>query len=139
MIYVYASRTGNVAALIEKLRIEAMPISDGNERVEEDYILFTYTDGYGDIPMEVDTFLQNNPTHIKGVVCSGDTSLLRCRGKDCGDLFRPFALQGRDGWNRGRRQGDTSHAQESQSITRITSPTGTERATKGPFLFLEVS
>ncbi len=74
MIYVYASRTGNVAALIEKLRIEAMPISDGNERVEEDYILFTYTDGYGDIPMEVDTFLQNNPTHIKGVVCSGDTS-----------------------------------------------------------------
>ncbi len=74
MIYIYASRTGNVASLIAKLGLDATQISDGNEKVTKDYVLFTYTDGYGDIPAEVDAFLQNNGTHIKGVVCSGDPS-----------------------------------------------------------------
>ena len=51
MKVVYASRTGNVESIISKLGIEdALKIEDGSETVEEDYILFTYTDGFGDVP-----------------------------------------------------------------------------------------
>ena len=47
MKVVYASRTGNVEALIGKLGItDALHIEDGTEKVSEDYILFTYTDGF---------------------------------------------------------------------------------------------
>ena len=74
MKVVYASRTGNVESIISKLGIEdALKVEDGSETVEEDYILFTYTDGFGDVPYEVDEFLQSQSEHLKGDVLSGDT------------------------------------------------------------------
>ena len=51
MKVVYASRTGNVESIISKLGIEdALKIEDGSETVEEDYILFTYTDEQYNVP-----------------------------------------------------------------------------------------
>lgn len=73
MKYVYSSRTGNVESIVTKLGIDALRIDDGSEIVDEPFILFTYTDGYGEVPMEVDTFLMGNSNNIQGVVCSGDT------------------------------------------------------------------
>ena len=73
MKIVYASRTGNVESLIESLDIEDhFKIEDGNEIVNEDYILFTYTDGFGDVPYEVEQFLDHNASYLKGVIVSGD-------------------------------------------------------------------
>ena len=58
MKVVYASRTGNVESIISKLGIDdALKIEDGSETIDEDYVLFTYTDGFGDVPYEVDEFL----------------------------------------------------------------------------------
>ena len=75
MKVVFASRTGNVESIVNKLGVDdLMKIESGNEEVHEDYILFTYTDGYGDVPVEVDDFLSGNAEHLKGVVVSGDTS-----------------------------------------------------------------
>ena len=75
MKIVFASRTGNVESLIDKLGLsDALRIEDGSETVAEDYILFTYTDGYGDVPVEVDDFLSTHSDHLKGVVVSGDQS-----------------------------------------------------------------
>ncbi|MGM9952894.1 MAG: class Ib ribonucleoside-diphosphate reductase assembly flavoprotein NrdI [Intestinibaculum porci] len=75
MKVVFASRTGNVESIVNKLGVDdLMQIESGNEEVHEDYILFTYTDGYGDVPVEVDDFLSGNAEHLKGVVVSGDTS-----------------------------------------------------------------
>lgn len=75
MKVVYASRTGNVEAMIGKLGIEAERIDTGDEVVSEPFILMTYTDGYGDIPAEVEAFLENgNAANMKGVIASGDTS-----------------------------------------------------------------
>lgn len=71
MKYVFASRTGNVESMITKLNIEAIKIESGSEVVEEEYVLFTYTDGFGDVPYEVDAFLSANPL-IQGVLVSGD-------------------------------------------------------------------
>lgn len=74
MKYYFASRTGNVENLVAKLGIAVDRIVDGSEAADGDYILFTYTDGYGDIPAEVEAFLAANSGSCKGVVVSGDTS-----------------------------------------------------------------
>lgn len=72
MKVVYASRTGNVQSIIDQLEVDALEISSGDEKVEEPYILITYTDGYGDVPAEVETFLESNGENIQGVIASGD-------------------------------------------------------------------
>lgn len=73
MKIVYVSRTGNVQSLVESLTVDdSLHIFSGTETVDEDYILFTYTDGYGEIPYEVQTLLQTNASHLKGVIVSGD-------------------------------------------------------------------
>ena len=74
MKIVYASRTGNVESIIDRLGVDALRIEDGSETVAEEFIIFTYTDGYGDVPGEVADFLENNSGFLKGVVVSGDTA-----------------------------------------------------------------
>ena len=66
MKYAYASRTGNVEEIVNSLGIDALRIDDGSENMDEPYILFTYTDGYGDVPAEVESFLMANGTLIQG-------------------------------------------------------------------------
>lgn len=74
MKYAFASLTGNVEGLVSDLGIEALRISTGDEELKEDFILLTYTTGYGEVPYEVEAFLSKNGAHLKGVVCSGDKS-----------------------------------------------------------------
>ena len=75
MTYVYASRMGKTEKLIEKLAIDAMKIENGTETVQFATtwadILFTYTDGNGVVPNIVESFLENNPDGLKGVVAGG--------------------------------------------------------------------
>ncbi|MDM8203677.1 class Ib ribonucleoside-diphosphate reductase assembly flavoprotein NrdI [Faecalicoccus acidiformans] len=73
MNYAYASRTGNVESIIQQLGLDATFIQSGDETIDGPFILFTYTDGLGDVPMEVETFLMANGAHLKGVIVSGDT------------------------------------------------------------------
>lgn len=73
MKIVYASRTGNVQSLVNQLNIEEpLFIENGSEVILEPYLLITYTDGYGDVPGEVESFLENNSKFLKGVIVSGD-------------------------------------------------------------------
>lgn len=72
MKVVYASRTGNVQSIVDQLDVDALEISSGNEVITEPYILITYNDGYGDVPAEVESFLDSNGENIKGVIVSGD-------------------------------------------------------------------
>ena len=73
MKFVYASRTGNVESIVERLGLsDPLKIETGSESCDQDFILFTYTDGYGDVPMEVESFLNSNGDHLKGVIVSGD-------------------------------------------------------------------
>ena len=74
MKIVYTSRTGNVQSVIERLGITgAIRIGEGTDKVSEDYILITYTDGYGEVPLEVEEFLKNNSEYLRGVIASGNT------------------------------------------------------------------
>ena len=67
----YASRTGNVQSIVERLGVEdAINVVD-EPTINEDYIIFTYTDGYGEVPADVEEFVAANAGHLKGIVCSG--------------------------------------------------------------------
>lgn len=75
MKIVFASRTGNVQSLIESLDISnPLHVIDGSESIDDEYILFTYTDGYGDIPYELEGFLANHGSLMRAVLVSGDRS-----------------------------------------------------------------
>ncbi|MCR5545132.1 MAG: class Ib ribonucleoside-diphosphate reductase assembly flavoprotein NrdI [Lachnospiraceae bacterium] len=71
MRIVYASRMGHVEGIVERLGIKnALKIESGKETINEDYVLFTYTDGNGEVPAIVDSFLSAN-SGIKAVIGSG--------------------------------------------------------------------
>ncbi|MFJ8234899.1 class Ib ribonucleoside-diphosphate reductase assembly flavoprotein NrdI [Ureibacillus sp. NPDC094379] len=69
----YASRTGNVKYIVSKLKVKSVEISEGLT-VTEPYLLITYTDGLGNIPIKVVRFLEHNANLCKGVVVSGNSN-----------------------------------------------------------------
>ena len=73
MNIVYTSRTGNVQKLIDRLGIDAVKITDGTEKVDNDYILITYTDGVGIIPKTVEKFIEANKNGLKAAFVSGNS------------------------------------------------------------------
>ena len=73
MKYAYASKTGHVEKIIGKLGLDALKIVDGTEKIDGDYVIFTYTCGKGKTPKSVLDFLENNP-NVKAVVGGGSNS-----------------------------------------------------------------
>lgn len=69
----YASRTGNVRYIVSKLQAESIEIFEGLQ-LDKPYLLITYTDGLGDIPIKVARFLEHNEPFCKGVVVSGNSN-----------------------------------------------------------------
>ncbi len=69
----YASRTGNVRYITSKLEAETIEIKEGLQ-LDKPYLLMTYTDGFGDIPVKVAQFLEQNSPLCKGVVVSGNSN-----------------------------------------------------------------
>ena len=66
MKIVYSTRSGNTETFVNKLGYEdTLEITDGSETVNSDYVLITYTDGYGEIPYVVEDFLQANNAYLK--------------------------------------------------------------------------
>lgn len=74
MKIVYASRTGNTEYLVtEGLKIDdALKIEEGDEIVNEPYVLFVYTDIGASVPYEAQAFLENNSANLRGVIGCGD-------------------------------------------------------------------
>ena len=73
LLIVYASNTGNVKRFVDRLEMNAISINDiENGIVDEPFVLITYTDGFGDIPKEVQTFLKSNSKHLVAVSASGN-------------------------------------------------------------------
>lgn len=72
MKIVYATRHGHVEALVNKITSDAFKITTGDETCGEDFVIFTYTDGKGEVPAKVASFLQKNSSHLKAVVASGN-------------------------------------------------------------------
>ena len=78
MLVVYDSMTGNVKSFIHKLNMPAVQI-DEDLVIDEDFILITYTTGFGNVPERVLDFLEHNNEKLKGVSASGK--------RNWGDMF----------------------------------------------------
>lgn len=80
MKIVHASRTGHAEILMNRLNINnPARITSGDEKVDKDFLLSTYTDGHGGIPTEVETSLGHHMSYTRGVIASGGTG--------CGEVF----------------------------------------------------
>ena len=59
--------------MVASLGVESpLRIRTGEERIEEPFLLMTYTDGYGRAPRIVEDFLKRNGKYLRGVIVSGD-------------------------------------------------------------------
>ncbi|MDH6674306.1 protein involved in ribonucleotide reduction [Paenibacillus sp. LBL] len=73
MIIVYASLTGKVKRFIAKLDLDIKCIElKKGMKVDEPFILVTYTTGFGEVPKVVMEFLEGNHSLLKGVAASGN-------------------------------------------------------------------
>lgn len=72
MIY-FASRTGNVRTIVNRLALPNTEIQVG-AHVSEPFLLFTYTDGIGNVPELVKAFMSQNHKHCKGIIGSGNSN-----------------------------------------------------------------
>lgn len=69
----YASRTGNVRYIVQQLNLPNIEIAK-DCIIRAPFILCTYTDGLGDIPAVVQTFMENNASLCRGIVVSGNSN-----------------------------------------------------------------
>jgi len=69
----YASRTGNVRYIVSKLELPATEIDEACS-VSGPFLLFTYTDGMGDVPQQVKQFMEKNGERCQGVIVSGNSN-----------------------------------------------------------------
>lgn len=75
MKVIYFSFSGNVQRFIKRTELsDVMEITEDNcqEEVNEPYILVTGTIGFGEVPQEVQQFLQVNHQHLQAVAASGN-------------------------------------------------------------------
>ncbi|AXI26596.1 MULTISPECIES: class Ib ribonucleoside-diphosphate reductase assembly flavoprotein NrdI [Gemella] len=75
MKVIYFSLTGNCKRFVERCKIPVEDVLDLWEvdyDVDFDYILVTPTIGFGKVPDDVITFLEQNGKHLVGVVGSGN-------------------------------------------------------------------
>ena len=70
---VYTSRTGNVRFVVEKLGLKSIEL---NEQliIHQPFLLFTYTEGLGDVPQAVTKFMENNYSNCRGIIASGNSN-----------------------------------------------------------------
>ncbi|MGM9950015.1 MAG: class Ib ribonucleoside-diphosphate reductase assembly flavoprotein NrdI [Lysinibacillus sp.] len=69
----YASRTGNVSFVVSKLNLPNIEINEVLE-MKRPFLLFTYTDGLGEVPMQVARFMERNHQHCRGIIVSGNSN-----------------------------------------------------------------
>ena len=71
MILVYASRTHNVEKFCAKIaEYESVRVQDYKPSMGE-YVLVTYTDKFGEVPKDVQVFLEQYHSNMVGVCASG--------------------------------------------------------------------
>jgi protein involved in ribonucleotide reduction len=73
LLVIYASKTGNVKRFVGKLNdIRLVNLADIQGKVNEPYVIITYTAGFGKVPNKVEEFLSENSSYLRGVASSGN-------------------------------------------------------------------
>ncbi|WP_088363947.1 class Ib ribonucleoside-diphosphate reductase assembly flavoprotein NrdI [Bacillus cereus] len=92
MLIVYASKTGKVRSFINKLGMRAVEIKD-EIIVTEPFVLITYTIGFGQVPDEVQNFLEDNHMYLRGVISSGNRNWGNNFGKAADIISQKYRLR----------------------------------------------
>lgn len=71
MLVIYHSRTGNVKKFIDKTGLNALPMNQV-DKVEEPFVLVTFTDKFGEVPKPVADFLELHHEYLRGISSSGN-------------------------------------------------------------------
>ncbi|AJY74064.1 class Ib ribonucleoside-diphosphate reductase assembly flavoprotein NrdI [Paenibacillus beijingensis] len=71
MLVAFDSRTGNVRKFVRKLNLPSVQI-DESLKLDEPFVLITYTTGFGEVPPKVSKFLERNAAYLRGVSASGN-------------------------------------------------------------------
>ncbi len=82
----YASRTGNVRYIVSQLSLPALDIEEIGT-ITEPFLLFTYTDALGGVPMAVKQFMERNGRYCQGVVVSGNSNFGHANFGGAGDAI----------------------------------------------------
>lgn len=71
MLVAFDSRTGNVRKFVRKLNLPSVQIEE-SMKLDEPFVLITYTTGFGEVPARVSKFLERNAALLRGVSASGN-------------------------------------------------------------------
>lgn len=71
MKVIYDSKTGNVERFVKKLPFPCFSVKEV-DKLDEPFILITFTTGFGQVPSTSFNFLEVNGEHLKGVISSGN-------------------------------------------------------------------
>ena len=71
MKVIYFSMTGNIDRFVKKTDYECIKGNSGM-LVDEKFILITYTFSFGEVPHDVQLFLENNHKNLVGIIGSGN-------------------------------------------------------------------
>ena len=63
MLIAYDSKTGNVRRFIAKLKMPAIQIEEAM-KMDEPFVLVTYTTGFGQVPPKVASFLRKQCLYV---------------------------------------------------------------------------
>ncbi|GGN98733.1 class Ib ribonucleoside-diphosphate reductase assembly flavoprotein NrdI [Saccharibacillus kuerlensis] len=91
MVIAYDSKTGNVRRFIEKLELPAVQI-DEQMKLDEPFILVTYTTGFGQVPDKVKLFLQKNGNQLRGVSASGNRNWGHSFAKSADSISQTYGV-----------------------------------------------
>ncbi len=73
MKVVYMTLTGNVRNFVGKLNTtDPLEIVSGDETIEEEFLLVSFSPDAGEIPYEIEDFMDEHKDLCKGVAVSGD-------------------------------------------------------------------
>lgn len=86
---VYATRTGNVQSVVAKLGLPAIPIEQALS-ITKPFLLFTYTDGLGSVPLVVENYMRQHHMLCKGIIVSGNRNFGHSMFGRAGDLLANY-------------------------------------------------
>lgn len=71
MKVIYDSKTGNVERFVKKLPFPCFSVKEV-DKLDEPFVLITFTTGFGQVPSTSLNFIENNKSYLKGVISSGN-------------------------------------------------------------------
>ncbi|MFC5528277.1 class Ib ribonucleoside-diphosphate reductase assembly flavoprotein NrdI [Cohnella yongneupensis] len=115
MLIAYDSRTGNVRRFVKKLGLPAVQI-EADMKLDQPFILVTYTTGFGQAPDKVLSFLQSNHPRMKGVVASGNRNWGEGFARSADKISALYAVPVLGKFELSGTQRDVEHFQQEVSL-----------------------